>query len=186
MLRHKPEVTVELRISRLWDGLPVRPDEEATIAVKATEDGLDVSVNAVFHRDPPPPSPAGSTDRLWEHEVVELFLLGADERYTEVELGPHGHWLVLRLDGVRRVVEIGLPLACTAAIAGDRWTGRALVPWDVLPSPITHLNAFAIHGTGDARRYLAWSPVPGERPDFHRIHLFPALPRPLVRAGGGG
>lgn len=169
---------MKLEIVRSWDGVPVRPDEEARLTLTPVEDGLTIEVDASFHGDPRPTASIGSTDRLWEHEVVELFLLGASERYTEIELGPHGHWLVLRLAGVRQPVEVGLPLQFAARIRGSRWTGRALVPWAMLPDPVTHLNAYAIHGTAE-RRYLAWSPVPGNGPDFHRIHLYPELPRPI-------
>ena len=36
-------------------------------------------------------------------------------------------------------------------------------------------NAFAIHGVGPQRRYLACTPVPGPQPDFHRLEVFPAV-----------
>jgi hypothetical protein len=170
---------MDLRILRTWDGVPVRPDEEATLRVSPGADGLAIAVDAVYHGDPAPLSPPGRTDRLWEHEVIELFLLGEGERYTEIELGPHGHFLVLRLASVRRVEDAAIDIPFSARIAGGRWTGDARVPWSILPVPVSRLNAYAIHGAPDRRRYLAWSPVPGPAPDFHRIHLFPGLPTPL-------
>jgi hypothetical protein len=175
---------VELRIGRTWDGVPVRADEEVRLRLSPEPDGLVIEVTAPFHGDPPPPTAAGSTDRLWEYEVVELFLLGAADRYTEIELGPHGHFLVLALAGRRNPVASGLPLDWSASIDGSTWSGRARIAWAQLPVPTERLNAFAIHGTGEARRYLAWSPVPGDRPDFHRIHLFPRLPDPLGGSPG--
>ncbi|MBY0399504.1 hypothetical protein K2X89_04365, partial [Myxococcota bacterium] len=58
-----------------------------------------------------------------------------------------------------------------------RWRGRARVPLDFLPTGLCSANAYAIHGVGDARRYLAWHPVPGPQPDFHRLELFPPIER---------
>ena len=133
---------------------------------------LSIAVNAPFHGDPPPASPPGATDRLWEHEVVELFLLGADERYLEVELGPHGHHLVLRLHGRRSIEQQGMAIAYEARLRGARWSGRALVPAAWLPAGLDRCNAYAIHGAGPARRHLAAFPVPGREPDFHRLECF--------------
>ena len=105
--------------------------------------------------------------------MVEVFIVGPDAVYTEVELSPHGLHLVLQLQGVRQPVASGLPLEFTAAIEGDRWMGEARLARDLLPPAPHRVNAYAIHGEGDARRYLAAHPVPGPAPDFHRIHLFP-------------
>ena len=67
---------------------------EVTVTVTDSPDGLRVAVDAPAHGDPPPctpeggPAPVGATWALWDHEVVELFVLGADDHYTELELGP--------------------------------------------------------------------------------------------------
>jgi hypothetical protein len=44
--------------------------------------------------------------------------------------------------------------------------------WDGTLPPPHRLNAFAMHGLGLRRRYLAMEPVPGEAPDFHRLEHF--------------
>ena len=82
-------------------------------------DHLSVQVRAPYHSDSPPPSPPGPMDFLWEYEVVELFLLGAGERYTEIELGPHGHHLVLQLVGCRNVVRRCIPVQYQAEITSQ-------------------------------------------------------------------
>jgi hypothetical protein len=104
--------------------------------------------------------------------VVELFLLGRAERYLELELGPHGHYLALRLEGRRRVAEAGLAIAFETVRQGASWHGRAVVPARYLPPEVERGNAYAIHGQGAARRYLACFPVPGPEPDFHRLEHF--------------
>lgn len=166
-------------VSHTWDGRPLaRP--AARLVVKPGPVHWIVQVEADYHGDPPPDGPPGPTSGLWEHEVVELFLVDG-ERYTEIELGPHGHHLVLQLHGVRRVVCDRLPLDYQASIDGARWRGLARIDAALLPlraetdRPAT-FNAYAIHGRGADRRYLAACPVPGDAPDFHRLTAFPAWP----------
>lgn len=182
---------LSLVIARTWDGEALGEAERVRVEMAAVDgEHLRIRVDAPFHDDPPPAGPPGPTDRLWEHEVVELFLAGVDSgrgvAYTEVELSPHGHHLVLRLEGVRRVVEQGLPLRYRCSVApaaggvggGHRWSGEALLPLRLLPPrppgrTAFGVNAFAIHGSGAARRHLAAYPLPGERPDFHQPERFP-------------
>jgi hypothetical protein len=167
---------VALPIVSLWDGSPCRHDEGAQVTLQRVAGGaLLVSCEAPLHGDPAPPGPPGPTWELWEHEVVEVFLLGDDERYTEVEIGPHGHHLVLRLHGRRAVVEKLLPLDLSVRVADGRWTAQARVPAELVPPGPLRGNAYAIHGVGAGRRYLAWTPVPGDEPDFHRLELFAPL-----------
>ncbi len=170
-------MSLRLHIQREWSGASVGPEEAVLLTLE--DDGeLVLTVEAPFHGDPPPPGAPGPTWGLWEHEVVELFVLGPGERYTEIELGPHGHHLVLQLEGVRRPVPRELALEYEAEIEGDRWRGLARVPRALLPEGPHRVNAYAIHGQGEARRYLAFEPVPGDRPDFHRLERFVALPLP--------
>lgn len=162
-----------LRIQHTWDGIEVGPNEAAAVSITPVPaGGLTIETEAPFHGDPAPGGPPGARPGLWEHEVVELFVVGPDERYLEVELGPHGHHLVLRLEGRRRPVETALPLVFAARIEGARWRGRAEIPGEWLPPRPWTANAFAIHGVGAARRYLCAFPTGGERPDFHRLETF--------------
>lgn len=172
---------VTLRAASAWDGAAADPGEVATLQLEWAGDDLRVCVEAPFHDDPRPPGYPGPTPGLWNYEVVELFIAdaGANDavQYLEVELSPHGHHLVLRLEGIRRAVEEGLDLYYTARVDSEarRWTGEAIVPGSWLPPAPHRVNAFAIHGRGDARRYLAWSPLPGPLPDFHQPHRFPRV-----------
>ena len=118
----------------------------------------------------------GSTDQLWNYEVVEVFLLGADNHYLEIELGPKGHYLLLQLHGYRNVTQTGLTLEhFSARIDHKQWTGNALIPKDYLPHGLAKFNAYAIHGSGAHRRYLSLFPTPYGKykdPDFHRLDYF--------------
>lgn len=203
-----------LPIETTWDGAPALAAERVQTWLERAPTGLLFSLDAPLHGDPPPQAPPGPTWALWEHEVVELFVLGAGEgrgegeggregaggseggreggsdgggeRYTELELGPHGHHLLLRLEGVRRVVERMLPLDVHFSRSFGRWQARALLPWALLPAPPWRANAFAIHGLGPSRRYLAAFPTGGAQPDFHRLEVFRPLPAALADPAGRG
>jgi len=179
--RARVEAMQRLEIRHTWDGAPARPGERVRLELALEPQVLRVGVDAPYHGDPPPPGPAGPTDGLWEFEVVELFVLQdrvpGTPRYTEIELGPHGHHLVLQLAGIRTVVKSGLPLPyqTTRAPGADRprWRGEARLDASLLPPPPHRLNAYAIHGVGASRRYLALYPGPtSARPDFHRLETF--------------
>jgi hypothetical protein len=165
---------MELDVHQTWDGIRAGADESARLVLSPVEGGIQCSIEARFHGDPPPDSPLGSCWELWEHEVVELFLVGEGDPvpYTEIEVGPHGHYLVLKLLGERNVMERELPLAVTWERSLDRWSATLLIPFDYLPQGELLVNAYAIHGEGEARRYLVCTPLGGTQPDFHRIGYF--------------
>mgnify|MGYP003782307431 CR=1 FL=1 len=166
---------MRLSIERDWEGLTVPEIERAWIQCSRRGEQLAIEFEAAYFADPPPPCAAGPTPGLWDHEVIELFLADAAEHYLELEFGPHGHHLALELQGVRQVVRQGLPLRYTPTIEGSRYRGVAEVPMSYLPGEVTRGNAYVIHGVGAGRRYLAHAPVPGSRPDFHRLGCFVPL-----------
>lgn len=171
----------ELQIRTRWDGtrLPEREHARVTFALCAAE--LCVEIDAPFYADASPAADAGSTERLWEHEVVELFLADAGERYLEIELGPYGHYLVLELDGVRTPIRMGMAIDFASEIVEPpsvanglvgRWQGRARMPASYLPQQVCRANAYAIHGSAHARCHHAHAPLPTIAPDFHRLETF--------------
>ena len=167
-----------VQLTQTWDGRPAEPQEHVELWFALSAQGLRIGVDAPWHGDPPPSGPPGPTDRLWEHEVVELFIHGPDNRYTEIELSPSGHHLVLQLEGVRQAVSTMLPMQFGATINGDRWTGTALIEKSLLPAEPHRVNAAAIHGNNADRTYLSWVPLPGPVPDFHQPECF----RPIMWA----
>ena len=169
---------VRLEVGHTWDGQPLPHDARAVVQVHGLAvdaDEVRVDVVAPFVADTPPFAPPGPVDQLWEHEVVEVFVVGRDGSYTELELGPYGHHLLLQLRGVRDVAAKLLPVDFEARRAGDRWAGTARVARHLFPADPVSINAYRIHGEGAARRYEAHAPVPGPQPDFHRLEHFRTL-----------
>ncbi len=165
-----------LRIESYWDGKSLPAEEWISIHLLLSDLGLEVRLDAPFYGDPKAPScPIGPTDKLWEHEVVEIFILGDDGQYTEIEMAPSGHHLVLQLDGVRNAIATLQPLEFDAVIQGKRWTGVARIGVDLIPQGPLRVNATAIHGSGANRTYLSWIPLCGDEPDFHQPDRFKLL-----------
>lgn len=163
-------------ITRTWDGCDVPAAEAVRLQVACDARALRLEVDAPLHSDPPPQAPPGATPGLWNHEVVELFVAGPGTPvpYLEIELGPYGHHLVLQLRGVRQPVASELPAELVVERFGSRWRGRLSLDASLLPPRPWRCNAYAIHGVGAGRRYLAWRPLPGSAPDFHQPEHFGA------------
>jgi hypothetical protein len=178
---------VRLPIERDWEGRPVPDTDRALVTLSITGAELLVSFDAPYFGDPAPPSAAGPTPRLWEHEVVEVFLADARDNYLELEFGPHGHYLALELRGVRKIVRQGMKLSYSVHIESPtapplespapigRYRGSGRIPMSYLPLPTARVNAYLIHGGPDRRCYHAYAPVPGDHPDFHRLEHFAPL-----------
>jgi hypothetical protein len=175
--------TPALDVTRCWDGRPVPVDHHARFELELTDDALCLKLDAPWFDDPLPAALPGSVERLWEYEVAELFIAGAGDddsvAYLELELGPGGHYLVLQLDGVRRVRRSGLPIEYRVLerVPGSpdgpgRYRAEVRVPREYLPATACRANAYLIHGVGDARCYHAHAPVPGAAPDFHQPARF--------------
>lgn len=161
-----------LVIDRTWDGQRIAPADEIKVSFHVAGESLIVTLDAPFYGDTPPGTPAGSCWELWNHEVVELFIATKGDAYLEMEWGPHGHYLVLQLAGERNIASHGHTIEFTASISEERWSGMAKVPLTLVPPRPWRVNAYAIHGEKDTRRYLASEPVPGPEPDYHQLRFF--------------
>ena len=186
----------EFKISKLWDGTPLSLADQVTIhvdIVDQSEPSLIVKVEAPFYNDPKPIGEEKNLDGLWNYEVVELFIKGRHDKYLEIEMGPHGHYLVLVCDGYRQCFIRGIePISYKASINPDlsRWSGTIFCPLNLLPPPTDipsapySFNAYSIHGTEPNRSYAAlFVPWKAEGdyavPDFHKLELFEHFPHPF-------
>lgn len=163
-------------------------EREARVSLARVGDALEVRCAARLFGDAGPPGPPGPTDRLWEHEVIEVFVAGEGTAYLEIELGPWGNHLVLQLADERKVARSMLPIDYVATVSsgprGRRWSGRARVPWALLPPGPLRVNAYAIQPGPEGRVFLAAFPTNTPQPDFHRPESFRSTeisPRRSVR-----
>lgn len=176
-------------VAHTWQGEALADDEVATVAVSAG--GIEVDA-PLFGVDPRPEG-QGHHGRLWEYEVVEVFLgrgPGRDAPYVEVEVGPWGHWLVLAFDGYRRPGVGSAPAVTGCAVeryerdGRRRWRARLeLAGWSEAVAGAAVGNAYAIHTEpGGGRRHCAWRcPDDGRRPDFHAAEVWGRLGRGALR-----
>lgn len=164
-------------IDRLWNGQPCDDTRlHSEVWVTKKQSGLAIRVHAPqLENQRVPDAPNDSrVDGLWEYDVVELFFVGDDGTYTEIEIGAGGNYLVLQFDGIRHrsndFAGREFDHRHSAATPGT-WQTAMTIPWDALPKNITKMNAFVIANG----QHLAMSPVPGAEPDFHQPDTYPTV-----------
>lgn len=190
--------SLDYTITKTWEGDTPADDAKVKLSFQniATkeETGLLIKIDAPFYNDPivPPNLTVGSTDKLWNYEVVEVFFLSESEgQYLETEFAPRGHYLLLTLDTQKNVLKYELPLnkSYNAEVneGMGRWNGRVVVPWEYLPKNVNKFNAYAIHKSDQERVYMSLFPVNKgefEGPNFHRLEYFQDIDLELLRGNG--
>ena len=183
-----------MSIQRSWDGALVGEYPGAMVEMAVRERTVEIVFTGPRMGTPEPVAPKGRLWRLWEYEVLECFIVGAEDQYVEIEVGPHGHYLALRLDGVRKIVDKNVPVAAdwsAGPVARDSrgdptyWSARVVIARHELPPPPWRVNSFAIFDrpaplagqeraatSCSERVYMAATRVPGDVPDFHRLECF--------------
>jgi len=153
---------------------------------------LIITIDAPFYNDPVVPENVSTelpVDGLWDYEVVEVFFLGENDEYLEIEVAPSAHYLMLYLAGVRNATNQTLPLPYPVLTVQypredpNRWAGQILVPKEYFPCGVSKFNAYAIHKSDPNRNYMSLFPVPTgayPEPDFHRLEYFEAIQFPEV------
>ena len=165
-----------LRVRHTWSGRELPVEEQAHLQLSVTSEGLRVVVDSPWYDDPSPTCVPGLMDGLWEYEVIELFVASEahPSEYIEIELAPTGHRLGLRFQGERRRVGAPFDVALDVRCEDGRWRGDALIDRSRLPRAPWRVNAFALNGLGENRRYLMAYRLPGDAPNFHQPAHFPA------------
>ncbi|HAU65809.1 MAG: hypothetical protein UT30_C0010G0029 [Candidatus Uhrbacteria bacterium GW2011_GWF2_39_13] len=164
-----------LKIEHLWDGsLCVDERLWADVSLVQNKQGLLIKTRSlILGNQNIPQAPTGTrVEGLWNYDVVEVFLVGPGHQYLEIELGAGGHFLVLGFDSIRHcshTFEMFYPQIYFKQSSEHYWSNEILIPYHMIPENIRAINAFAIL----SGQFLAYAPVPGEKPDFHQPDHFP-------------
>ena len=100
---------MNLSITKPWNGgVIIHRPVNISLDWKSGDDFLTVGYSSPFYGDPPAPTGAKGQPfpKLWDYEVVGIFLLGLDNKYVEVEVCPHGQHLVRLLDAPGRAIKV--------------------------------------------------------------------------------
>jgi len=185
-------------INKTWEGKATStPPYKVGFIINAMTGDIVLEIDAPYFNDAPPPSEPGKCLNLHEYEAVEVFLAAYPNDddsaqyspYLEIQIGPHGHYnLVFFLQeadfkNMDTSIELDRPPTVRINKTTGRWTAEVAVPSFFLPEPACGddlsvtwmMNSYALHGTGEDREYLAHSPVPGPRPNFHQLNYFVPL-----------
>ena len=175
LIPHAPDVLV-LSIVTYWDGIPCANTRlHGVVTLDAEDEGLCFTASLPHQECPDVPAtpPRTRVANLWEYDVMECFVVGA-EGYLEVELGAGGHFLVLDFAAprVRRnAYEAFAPrMTFEPCLEGKpAWRSSILIPWSMVPVHVQGVNAYVM----SRHHYLCYHPLPGPAPDFHQPERFP-------------
>ena len=164
---------LHVRVEKRWNGEDCsREDLHASAWLSQTDDGVVIRVQALVLEDQKmPEAEVGARfDGLWDFDVVEVFLVGDNHHYLEVELGAGGQWLVLEFDEIRKRSNDHADLQPKFShIRGDEvWSAEIVIPRDLVPEGFRGMCVFVIAGG----KFLSLVPMPGDEPDFHQPDVF--------------
>jgi hypothetical protein len=173
-----------VRFDHDWSGKRKFPDLTTEVASLWSSKYLYVafrckyrSINVYQGEDP-----AKERWELWERDVVEVFVNPGPQKvnhYYEFEVAPNNQWIDLEIDLTKK------PFGNAAwnsqfehAVHLDEkqhvWTCEMRIPLSALKAQIQpgkswRINFYRAEGEGGdlQRALLAWSPIPGDKPNFH-------------------
>lgn len=127
--------------------------------------------------------PAKQRWELWDRDVVEVFVNPQPRRvnhYYEFEVAPNNQWIDLEIDLERdpfndAAWDSHFEHATRVDSKNRVWTCEMRIPAgsmdvrEMRPNAAWRVNFYRADGVGDdtQRRLLCWSPVLGEKPNFH-------------------
>jgi len=140
-----------------------------------------VEMDGVDPRADPAPTDVERA-RLYDEDCVETFLApqGTYARhYDEIDLGPRGHFLDVRVDRLTGAGDAhwssGVVVKTRLDPAAHRAVIEARIPMAIAPGAVMRLGLYRVDADGPARAYLAWSPPRTAKPDFHVFDAFGKL-----------
>ena len=134
---------MRVSFSTLWNGDD--GNDTYDFQFQKTETTMKIMVKAKFYNDPAPKESVGSLMGLWDYEVAEVFFLNqSNQKYLELEFGPHGHYLGLKFQGARNQIEkdVVINFKYNSIICDGFWTGLAEVPLEYFPEDFDAFNCY--------------------------------------------
>ncbi|XP_075752421.1 uncharacterized protein LOC142818066 isoform X2 [Rhipicephalus microplus] len=158
------EPDLYFKISKSCNGSEVLGQPYLFHLAMAEGDAIPMEMKAAFFDDTcQPPGPAGgSSIYLREYEVFQIAFVGSDGYYTQVDIGPYGHYLVTFGNIAGSTLKVDLTLSYAVNVDRYRrvWRASVRIPVSYLPPGVTSMNAWARHGRPNARHELALYPPP--------------------------
>jgi alpha-galactosidase len=121
-------------------------------------------------------APNGRRDKLWERDVVEVFLQPNPQeirRYKEFEVSPNGFWIDLDISsGALKDLKSGLKRRVFVDEPARVWTAELAIPMESLiqhfdSQEIWRVNFYRVEGPTEPRFYSSWQPTNTPQPNFH-------------------
>lgn len=189
LLSYHAHSAMELQLSLQWGNQSLMKPW-ATLGLTLHAELLKVQISALWTQTASPGPPPGALWALWEHEVVECFIVGAEGHYLELEFGPYGHHLAIVLSSVRNAERWCVPMQIKCERIHQQnifglWRAEAHIARRYLPSLLSNshqegrqsfgyrINAFACCTISNQRHYFLAHPLHGDVPDFHQPNDFP-------------
>lgn len=182
------KTTVGVEIRKFWNGNFIREDAEKKNTTRISSLWND---DAVFFRfecgydriNVDPGWQTEKTPRLWERDVVELFIrpAGVDE-YFEIEVSPLGQWLDLFVRIPRVDHDLSWRSGMKSRVVLDKnrslWDAELELPWKPMldaaqverppgNNDLWRVNFYRVTGQEPDRKYYTWQPTYTVHPDFH-------------------
>jgi alpha-galactosidase len=175
-----------IRFDRDWQGKHADPKRETEVRLLWTREVLYLRFLAHYSSVTvfPDAEPSGRRDRLWDRDVVEVFLQPAGshgQRYKEFEVSPNGFWIDLDIGpGEKRNLQSGLRRRVKIDEQNKTWMAETALPMKSLttqfdPTKAWRANFFRVEGATEPRFYSAWRPTGTPVPNFHVPEAFDKL-----------
>lgn len=125
--------------------------------------------------------------RLYDEDCIETFLApkGTYSRhYDEIDLGPRGHFLDVRVDRISGAGDAHWSSGVEVKTHVDEAAHRAVIEARIPSADVVaglkagaslRMALYRMEGAAPKRAYLAWSPPRTAKPDFHVFDAFGTL-----------
>jgi len=175
-----------LRFDADWQGKNADQQRETEVRLLWTAETLFIRFRARYRTISifPDAEPNGRRDRLWDRDVVEVFLqpdLSNPRRYKEFEVSPNGYWIDLDIaPGKKHDLKSALKRRVALYEDAKTWVAELAIPLKCLTEKFDsakrwRVNFFRVEGASEPRFYSAWRPTETAVPNFHVPEAFGEL-----------